>query len=151
MWNIDRRRRGCGKCGKAGAFCAQAFPSSSWKSSRECCRRLPFLISTAAAFSTARRASRLFRLAEMEPDIRNGKENQTKVRKRIQTSTGDANRGWPVVGAGGCAGASTVAQSDRILAQPIPQRRAGRSSLETRTPIGGREREAQGQGRRSGH
>jgi len=151
MWNIDRRRRGCGKCGKAGAFCAKAFPSSSWKSSRRCCRRHPYSISIAAAFSTARSARRFFWLADEEPNIRNGKKNQTKVRNRIQTSTGHADRGRPVDRAGGCAGASTVAQSDRILAQTIPQRRTGRSSLEKRTPIGGREREAQGQGRRPGH
>ena len=151
MWNIDRRRRGCGKCGKAGAFLAQAFPSSWWKSSREYSRRHPYWISIAAAFSTARSARRCFRLAEEEPDIRNGKKNQTKVRNRIQTPTGHADRGRPADGAPGSAGTSAVAQSDRILAQTIPQRRAGRSSIETGTPVGGREREAQGQGGRSGH
>lgn len=150
MWNIDRRRRGCGKCGKAVAFGAKAFPSSLWESSREYCRRHPYPISTAAAFSTARSARRFYRLGAEELDIRNGKKNQTKVRQRIQTSVGPADRGRPVVGARGRAGASTVAQSDRILAQTVSRRRAGRSSIKTGTPVGGREREAQGQGWRPG-
>src|SRR5262245_49519940 len=34
MLNLSSRSRGCGKCGKAEAFCAEAFPSSLWKSSR---------------------------------------------------------------------------------------------------------------------
>src|SRR6266581_8114320 len=50
----DRRRRRCGNCGKAGAFFAEAFPNSLWKSSRRSRRRLPCSISTAAAVSTAR-------------------------------------------------------------------------------------------------
>ena len=29
---MDRRRRRCGNCGKAGAFFAEAYPSSLWKS-----------------------------------------------------------------------------------------------------------------------
>jgi hypothetical protein len=53
MLFIDRRRRGCGKCGKAEAFFAEAFPSSLWKSSRRSRRRPPLSISSAAAFSTA--------------------------------------------------------------------------------------------------
>src|SRR2546427_580488 len=51
---MDRRRRRCGNCGKAGAFFAEAFPNSLWKSSRRSRRRLPCSISTAAAVSTAR-------------------------------------------------------------------------------------------------
>src|SRR6266702_7915493 len=89
---MSSRRRGCGKCGKAEAFFAEAFPSNSWKSSRRSRRRRPLLISTVAPFSTALRARRGFRLAEEEPDIRNGK-NPSKIRDRIQTSTGRTNRG----------------------------------------------------------
>ena len=74
-----RSRRGCGKCGKAEAFFVEAFPSNSWKSSRRSRRRRPLSISTVAPFSTALRADRGFRLAEEEPDIRNGK-NPSKIR-----------------------------------------------------------------------
>src|SRR5436309_7294873 len=148
MWNRSRRR-GCGKCGKAGAFFAKAFPSSLWKSSRECRRRRPCSISTAAAFSTAPRARRFFRLADEEPDIRNGK-NPSKIRSRIQTSTDRRDRSRAIDGPGGRAQASAVAKSDRVLARPIPQQRAGRSSIQAGTRIGRREREAQGQNRRPG-
>ena len=150
MWN-GNRGLGCGKCGKAVALCAKAFPSSLWKSSRGSCRRPPCWISTAAAFSTALSARRFYRLAAEEPDIRNGKKNPSKVRNRIQTPAGSADRSRPVDGPRGRARASTGAQSDRILAQTVSQRQANRSSIETGAPIRGREREAQGQGRRSGH
>src|SRR5438093_130973 len=38
---ISSRGQGCGKCGKAEAFFAKAFPSSLWKSSRRNCRTPP--------------------------------------------------------------------------------------------------------------
>src|SRR5262249_17244409 len=143
-------RRGCGKCGKAEAFFAKAFPSSLWKSSIRSCRRPPYWISTAASFSTAPRARRCFRLAEEEPDIRNGK-NPSKIRSRIQTSIDRPGRGRPVDRPGGRAPAPALAESGRVLARSISQQQFGRSSIEPGTPIRSREREAQGQDRRSGH
>src|SRR5579864_6653765 len=141
-------RRGCGKCGKAEAFCAEAFPSSLWKSSRRSRRRPPLSISAAAAFSTAPRARRFVRLAVEEPNIRNGK-NPSKIRNRIQTSTDRADRGRRNNGSGGGSQASAVAKPDRVLARSIPHQRAGRSSIQTGTAVGSREREAEGQDRRS--
>jgi hypothetical protein len=117
-------RRGCGKCGKAEAFFAEAFPSSLWKSSRRSRRRLPLSISAAAAFSTAPRARRLFRLAIEEPSIRNGK-NPSKVRDRIQTSTDRGYRGRKNNGSGGGTQASAIAKPDRVLARSISHQRAG--------------------------
>jgi hypothetical protein len=69
MLFIDRRRRGCGKCGKAGAFFAEAFPSSLWKSSRRSRRRPPLSISSAAAFSTALAPADVFGSGGEETDI----------------------------------------------------------------------------------
>jgi putative transposase len=150
MLFVDRRRRGCGKCGKAEAFFAEAFPSSSWKSSRRSRRRPPLSISTAAAFSTAPRARRLFRLADEEPDIRNGK-NPSKVRSRIQTSTHRADRGRLSDGGAGRTRSSTIEKSGRTLAQSVSQQRSGRSSVASGTPIRSRKRKAQGQDWRSRH
>src|SRR5436853_283317 len=147
---MSSRRWGCGKCGKAEACFAEAFPSNSWKSSRRSRRRRPLLISTVAPFSTALRARRGFRLAEEEPDIRNGK-NPSKIRDRIQTSTGRTNRGRADHPPAGGARASTVAKPHRVLARTIPPERAGRSSIQTRTRIGTREREAEVKYPRSGH
>ena len=144
MWSKSRGRQDCGKCGKAEAFCARLFQASCGNT--RCLR-----ISTDAAFSTVPCARRFFRMAGEEPDIRNGKKNPSKVRSRIQTPTGRRDRGWRVDRPRGRARASTVAKSDRVLAQAIPQQRAGRSSIEAGTPIRSREREAQGQDWRSGH
>jgi len=44
--------RACWNCEKAEAFCAEAFSSGLWKSSRRSRRRPPLSISTAAAVST---------------------------------------------------------------------------------------------------
>jgi hypothetical protein len=115
MLFIDRRRRGCGKCGKAEAFFAEAFPSSLWKSSRRSCRRLPFSISTAAAFSTAPRARRFFRFVDEEIDIRNGKDS-SKVRSRIQTSTDRANRGRGVDRRSGGTRSAAITKPGRAMA-----------------------------------
>jgi hypothetical protein len=84
MLFIDRRRRGCGKCGKAEAFFAEAFPSSLWKSSRRSRRRPPLSISSAAAFSTALAPADVFGSGGEETDIRNGKDS-SKIRSRVQT------------------------------------------------------------------
>src|SRR5262249_37291803 len=142
-----RSGRGCGKCGKAEAFFAEAFPSSSWKSSRRSRQRHPLSISTAAAFSTALCGRRSFRFAAEEPDIRNGK-NPSKVRNRIQTSTDRTDRGRRNHGSGGGAQASTVAKPHRVLAGSISHQRVGGSSIQAGTPVRGRERKAEGQDRR---
>src|SRR5881296_727999 len=146
----SRRGRGCGKCGKAEAFFAKAFPSSWWKSSIRSCRRPPLLISTAAAFSTAPRARRFFRFADEEPDIRNGK-NPSKVRNRIQTSTDRTDRSRPDHDRAGRARSSDIQKRHRTMARSLPQQRPGRSTIQPRTPIGSRERKAQGQGGRARH
>ena len=144
MWNGSRRRRGCGKCGKAGAFFAQAFPSSSWKSSSECCRRPPYSISTAAAFSTAFSARRFFGLADEEHDIRNGKDS-SKVRTRVQTPTHRPDQSRANDRPTGGPRASTVTQPDRVLAPAVRRQRSSGASIQTGTPIRSREREAQGE------
>ncbi len=150
MFFIDRSRRGCGKCGKAEAFFAEAFPSSLWKSSRRNRRRHPLSISTAAAFSTALRARGFFRLAGEEIDIRNGKDS-SKVRSRIQASTDRANRGRGAVRRSGRTRPAAIAKPGGAMAQSISKQRSGGSSIKPGTPVGSREREAQGQDRRSGH
>src|SRR5436190_8869008 len=150
MLFIDRSRRGCGKSGKAEAFFPEAFPSSSWKSSRRSRRRPPLSISTAAAFSTAPRARRCFRLADEEPDIRNGK-NPSKVRNRIQTSTDRTDRSRPDHDRAGRTRSSDIQKRHRTMARSLSQQRPGRSSIQPRTPTGSREREAQSQGGRTRH
>src|SRR5712692_5060136 len=147
---MSRSSRGCGKCGKAEAFFAEAFPSSSWKSSRRSCRRPPLSISTAAAFSTALRARRFFRFADEEPDIRNGK-NPSKVRNRIQTSTDRTDRSRPDHDRAGRARSSDIQKRHRTMARSLPQQRPGRSTIQPRTPTGSRERKAPGQGGRARH
>ena len=147
---MSRRRRGCGKCGKAETFLAEAFPSSLWESSRKSRRRPPLSISTAAAFSTAPRARRLFRLADGEIDIRNGKDS-SKIRSRIQTSTDRANRSRGVDRRSGRTRPAAIEKPGRAMARSISKQRFGRSSIKPGTPIGSRERKAQGQDRRSGH
>src|SRR6058998_1435576 len=146
----SRRGRGCGKCGKAEAFFAKAFPSSWWKSSIRSCRRPPLLISTAAAFSTAPRARRFFRFADEEPDIRNGK-NPSKVRNRIQTSTDRTDRSRPDHDRAGRTRSSDIQKRHRTMARSLPQQRTGRSAIQPGTPTGSGERKAQGQGGRVGH
>jgi len=141
--------RGCGKCGKAEAFFAEAFPSSSWKSSIKYRRRRPLSISTVAAFSTAPRARRFRRAAE-EIDIRNGK-NSSKVRNRIQTPTNRTDRGRPDHDRAGRARSSDIEKRHRAVARSVPQQRPGGSTIQSGTPTGGREREAPRQGRRTGH
>src|SRR3989441_11707337 len=147
---MSRSSWGCGKCGKAEAFFAEAFPSSSWKSSIRSCRRPPLLISTAAAFSTAPRARRFFRFADEEPDIRNGK-NPSKVRNRIQTSTDRPDRSRPDHHRAGRARSSDIQKRHRTMAHSLPQQRPGRSTIQPRTPIGSRERKAPSQGGRARH
>jgi len=149
MLFIDSSRWDCGKCGKAEAFFAEAFPSSSWKSSRRSRRRPPLLIYTAVAFSTAPRARQCFRFGIEETDIRNGKDS-SKVRSRIQTSTDRRDRGRPPEHRTGRARSSAIEKSGRALAHAVSQQRSGRSSVTTGTPAGSREREAQGQDWRSG-
>src|SRR5262245_1067873 len=146
---MSRSRRGCGKCGKAEAFFAEAFPSSSWKSSIRSRRRRPLSISTAAAFSTAPRARR-FRRTDEETDIRNGKDS-SKVRNRIQTSTDRTDRSRPDHHRAGRARSSDIEKRHRTMARSVSQQRAGRSAIQPGTPIGGREREAPSQGGRTGH
>jgi putative transposase len=148
--NRCSHRRGCGKCGKAEAVFAEAFPSSLWKSSRRSCRRPPLGISTAAAFSTALRACRLFELAEEEPDIRNGK-NPSKVRSRFQTPAHRPDRSWPAEPNAGGARLSVIAQCGGTLARSVSEQHSGGSSIEPGTPVGSRERETQGQDWRLGH
>jgi putative transposase len=149
MLFIDRSRRGCGKCGKAEAFFAEAFPSSWWKSSRRSCRRPPLSISIAAAFSTAPRARRWFGLADEERDIRNGKDS-SKVRSRIQTSIDRADRSRPSDHRTGRTRSSTIEKPRRALAHSVSEQCADRSSVASGTPVGSRERKTEGQGWRSG-
>ena len=92
----------------------------------------------------------MFRLADEEPDIRNGK-NSSKVRSRIQTSTDRADRGRLSDRGAGRTRSSTIEKSHRALAQSVSQQRSGRSSLNSGTPIGGRKRKAQGQDWRPGN
>jgi hypothetical protein len=121
---MSSRRRGCGRCGKAEAFFVEAFPSNSWKSSRRSRRRRPLSISTVAPiFHSPFAPTAGFRLAEEEPDIRNGK-NPSKIRDRIQTSTGRTNRGRADHPPAGRARASTVAKPHRVLARAIPPQNA---------------------------
>src|SRR2546428_8415704 len=141
---MSRSSRGCGKCGKAEAFFAEAFPSSLWKSSIKSRRRRPLSISTAAAFSTAPRARR-FRRADEETDIRNGK-NSSKVRNRIQTSTDRRDRRRPDHHRAGRARSSDIPKRHRTMARSLPQQRPGRSSIQPGTPTGSRERKAPSQG-----
>ena len=138
----DRRRRGCGKCGKASLFCATLFQAS-------CGNPRSLRISTDAAFSTALFARR-FSLVVKEPDIRNGK-NSSKVRGRIQTSTDRADRGRPNDRISGRTRTANLQKSDRALARSVSQQRSGRSPIKSGTPVGGRERKAQGQDWRPGH
>jgi putative transposase len=149
MLNVISRSRGCGKCGKAEAFFAEAFPSSWWKSSRRSCRRPPLSISTAAAFSTALRARRLVRLAVEETDIRNGKDS-SKVRSRFQTPTRRANRSGGVEHGAGRARLSTRAQRAGTLARSVSEQQFDRSSIGSGTTARSREPEAEGQDRRPG-
>src|SRR5688572_7555661 len=138
----ETRRRGCGKCGKAALFCATLFQASGGNPR--------FLrISTDASFSTAPRARRFSSEVE-EPDIRNGK-NPSKIRGRIQTSTDRPDRSRPPDRRSGRARSTDIQKPNRTMARSVSQQRAGRSPIEPGTPIGGREREAQGQDRRSGH
>src|SRR5881409_2576557 len=148
--SVSSSRRGCGKCGKAGAFFAEAFPSSWWKSSKRSRRRPPLLISTAAAFSTAPRARRFFRFADEEPGIRNGK-NPSKVRNRLQTSTDRTDRSRPDHRRPSRARSSDIQKRHRTMARSLPEQRPGRSSFPPRTPTGSREREAASQGGRARH
>ena len=150
MLFIDCRRRGCGKCGKAEAFFAEAFPSSLWKSSRRNRRRQPLSISIAAAFSTAFSARRLFRFPDEVIDIRNGK-NSSKVRSRFQTSTDRADRGGSIDRRTGRTRPADIEEPGRAMARSISKQRSGRSSLKPGAPIGSRKRETQGQDWRSGH
>src|SRR4030095_7407190 len=149
MLNVISRSRGCGKCGKAEAFFAEAFPSSAWKSSRRSCRRPPLSISTAAAFSTALRARRLVRLAVQETDIRNGKDS-SKVRSRFQTPTRRANRSGGVEHGAGRARLSPRAQRAGTLARSVSEQQFDRSSIGSGTTARSREPEAEGQDRRPG-
>src|SRR5215467_447756 len=142
------RRRSCGKCGKAEAFLAQAFPSSLWKSLRRSCRRPLHWISTAAAFSTALDVGRLVGAAE-EPDIRNGK-NPSQIRSRFQTASDRPDRSRPVEFGAGGAGLSDRPQRAGTLARAVSPERPGGSSIEPRAGTGSRERETAGQDRRSG-
>ena len=144
MLFINRRRWGCGKCGKAEAFFAEAFPSNWWKSSRKSRRRLPLSISTVAAFSTAPRARGFVRLADEEPDIRNGK-NPSKIRSRIQTSAHRADRSRPVNHGAGGARVSARTKRGRALARSVSQQRFAGPPIESRTAARSRERETQGQ------
>src|SRR5215470_14308291 len=146
---MSRSRGGCGKCGKAEAFFAEAFPSSSWKSSIRSRRRRPLWISTAAAFPTPPRARR-FRRADEENDIRNGKDS-SKVRNRIQTTTDRTDRSRPEHHRAGRARSSDIEKRHRTVARSVSQQQPGRSSIQPGTPIGGREREAPSQGGRVGH
>src|SRR5213594_2684660 len=146
----SRRGRGCGKCGTAEAFFAEAFPSSWWKSSKRSRRRPPLLISTAAAFSTAPSARRFFRFADEEPGIRNGK-NPSKVRNRLQTSTDRTDRSRPDHRRPSRARSSDIQKRHRTMARSLPEQRPGRSSFQPRTPTGSREREAASQGGRARH
>src|SRR5262245_302133 len=142
-------RRGCGKCGKAGAFFAEAFPSSWWKSSRRSCRRPPLPISTAATFSTALRARRFVRLAVQETDIRNGKDS-SEVRSRFQTPTRRANRSRPTEHGAGRARLSTRAQRAGTVASSVSEHHVDRFSIGSGTAVGSREPEAKGQDWRPG-
>src|SRR5688500_12198320 len=85
-----------------------------------------------------------------EPAIRNGK-NPSKVRSRIQTSTDRTDRSRPPDRRSGRARSTDIQKPNRTMARSVSQQRAGRSPIEPGTPIGGRERETQGQDRRSGH
>ena len=149
MLFIDRRRRGCGKCGKAEAFFAEAFPSSLWKSSGRSRRRPPLSISSAAAFSTALAPADVFGSGGEETDIHNGKDS-SKIRSRVQTSTHRRDRSRPYDHIPGRTRSSAVKKSGRALAHAVSQQRSGRSSVATGTPVGSREREAQVQDWRSG-
>src|SRR6059036_594692 len=102
------------------------------------------------AFSTAPRARGCFRFADEEPDIRNGK-NPSKVRNRIQTSSDRTDRSRPDHRRPGGARSSDIQKRHRTMARSLPQQRPGRSTIQPRTPIGSRERKAQGQGGRARH
>jgi hypothetical protein len=149
MLFVDRRRRGCGKCGKAEAFFAEAFPSSGWKSSRRSRRRPPFWISPAAAFSTAFRGGSGVGLADEETNIGNGKDT-SKIRSRIQTPARRANRSGSAEHGSGRARLSTRAQRAGTLAGTVPQQRVDRFAIDARTAVGSGKREAQGQDWRYG-
>jgi putative transposase len=149
MLFINRRRRGCGKCGKAEAFFAKAFPSSSWKSSKRSRRRPLLSISTAAAFSTAPRARRFVRLAVKETDIRNGKDSP-KIRDRFQTPAGGTNGSRRPEHGASRTGLSVSAQRAGTLARSVSEQHVDRRSIGARTAIGSRERKVEGQDWRPG-
>src|SRR5215468_4179994 len=146
---MSRSSRGCGKCGKAEAFFAEAFPSTWWKSSKRSRRRPPLSISTGCDIFHSPRARR-FRRADEETDIRNGKDS-SKVRNRIQTSTDRTDRSRPDHHRAGRARSSDIEKRHRTMARSVSQQRAGRSPIQPGTPIGGREREAPSQGGRARH
>lgn len=150
MLFIDSSSRGCGKCGKAEAFFAEAFPSSLWKSSRRSRRRLPLSICSAAAFSTALAPAVVFGSGGEETDIRNGKDS-SKVRNRIQTSVDRADRSRPDQHRPSGARSSDLEERYRTMARSLSEQRAGRSPLQSGTPIGSRERKVEGQSWRTRH
>jgi putative transposase len=85
-----------------------------------------------------------------EPSIRNGKDS-SKVRSRLQTSINRTDRSRGDDRRSGRTRASVVQKPGRAVARSVSKQRAGRSPIESGTPVGGRERKAQGQDRRSGH
>ena len=140
--DLDRSRRGCGKCGKAERFCARLFHASGGNPR--------FLrISTDAALSTAPGARRFFRVVE-ESDNFNGKTKLSSVRPRLQKSVGRADpersvKRWP-----GSTRISNLPESDRSVVRSVSRQGPGRETLQPGTPTGGREQKAQGQDCRSG-
>src|SRR5262249_7243441 len=147
---MSRSSRGCGKCGKAEAFFAEAFPSTWWKSSKRSRRRPPLSISTGCDIFHSPRARR-FRRAVEETDIRNGKDS-SKVRNRIQTSTDRTDRSRPDHHRAGRARSSDIEKRHRTVARSVSEKRPGGSTTRPPgTPIGGRKREAPTQGGRGRH
>src|SRR5207247_7362782 len=80
----------------------------------------------------------------------NGKRS-TKVRSRVQETTGSANRSRRVDEDAGRAHASTVTVFDRPVAEAVSGTEAGGPAIDAGTATGNREREAEGEGWRAGH
>jgi putative transposase len=141
--DLDRSRRGCGKCGKAEQFCARLFQAS---------RGNPrFLrISTDAALSIALRARRFFRVVE-DSDITNGKTKLSSVRNGLQNSVGRADPERSAERRPGGTRTSNLQKSDRSVVRSVSRQGLGRETFKPGTSTRGREQKAQGQDWRSGH
>ena len=140
--DLDRSRRGCGKCGKAEPFCARLFQAS--------CGNPRFLrISTDAALSTALCARRFLRVVEKANNF-NGKTKLSSARSSLQKSVGRADLERSAEPQPSGTRTSNLQESDRSVVRSVSRRGPGRETFKPGTPTGGREQKAQGQDWRSG-